>query len=188
MRLYTCSVHTYVVCIAVRCMHLDMVFDKVALNVYIEPCMYMYKLWSVVSLSYISFIAGRTKCLSLVCHGRPSCRCWVPCPQDGGPPLWLWWWWSHSLASCSLLWAVVNSGLPHEILWIRCESHWQGWTTLFAACLMCILCSLWTHLLHGHSRHGHSACTCSQWWLCAFNLQVWWNLDKRHWDLVGFPV
>ena len=73
------------------------------------------------------FIVGRTKCLSLVCHERPSCSRWVPCSQDGGPPLWPWWCRTHSLAPCSLFWSVVHGGVPCEILWIWCEGHWQGW-------------------------------------------------------------
>ena len=118
----------------------------------------------------LSFYAERTKCLSLVCCWRPSCCHWVPCPQDGGPSLWLWWWRSHSLALCSLFWSVVHGGVPREILWIWCEGHWQGWPALLTACLMCVLHPLWTHLLHGHSRHGHLYLSCVNLFMCIINM------------------
>ena len=90
------------------------------------------------------FNAGRVQCLSLVCWGRPSCHCWVPCPKDEGLPLWLRWWWIYSLALGSPRGPVVHGGVPCEILWIWCKGSWQGWATLFAAYLM-LLWRLWTH-------------------------------------------
>ena len=105
------------------------------------------------------FNAGREQFPSLVCSCWPSCHCWVPCPKDGGPPLWLRWWWIHSLALGCPRGQAVHGGVPREILWIWCEGSWQGWPTLFAACLM-LLWPLWTHQLHGHSRDGHLYLSC----------------------------
>ena len=106
-------------------------------------CVTLHRWRPVVSL-FLFFNLGRTQCLSLVCCMRPSWGCWVPCPQDGGPPLWLWWWWEHSLAHGSQFWAVVCGEVPREILWIWCDGRWQGWLTLFAACLMHFVTSLAT--------------------------------------------
>ena len=71
--------------------------------------------------------AGWVQCLWRMCCWRPSCHCWVPCPQNGGPPLWLWWWRIHSITLCSPRGSVVYGGVPCEILWIWRESKGQGW-------------------------------------------------------------
>ena len=133
---YVCGVYssTYAVHTLAWCL------IRVHWIVYSEPCMYVQVV--ICCELILLFIAERTKCLSLVCHKRPYCHCQVPCPQNGGPPLWLWWWRSHSLAPCSLLWPVVHGEVPREILWIWSEGHWQGWPALFAPCLMFILCPL----------------------------------------------
>ena len=106
------------------------------------------------------FNAGRNQCLSLVCSLWPSCHRWIPCFKNGGPPLWFRWCWIHSLALGSPWGPAVHGGVPREILWIWCEGSWQGWPTLFAACLI-FLRPLWTHLLHEHRRNGHLYLSCT---------------------------
>ena len=105
------------------------------------------------------FNAGRVQWIWFVCSWWPSCRRWIPRPQNGGPPLWLCWCWIHSLALGSPRGQAVHGGVPREILWIWCEGSWQGWPTLFAACLM-LLWPLRTQQLHGHSRDGHLYLSC----------------------------
>ena len=73
---------------------------------------------------------GWIQCLSLVCHGWPSCRCRVPCPQDGGPPLWPWWCWIHSPTLGILPGSLVRGGVPCAILWLWRESKGQSWYML----------------------------------------------------------
>ena len=54
----------------------------------------------------------------------------LACPQDGGPPLWLWWWRIpvHSLALDIQQGVVVHGGVPCEILWIWCECNRHVWS------------------------------------------------------------
>ena len=73
---------------------------------------------------------GWIQCLSLVCHWWPSCRCRVPCPQDGGPPLWPWWCWIHSPTLGILPGSLVRGGVPCAILWLWRESKGQSWYML----------------------------------------------------------
>ena len=86
----------------------------------------VHRWWSVESM-FLLFDVGRAQCLWCLCCWWPSCCCWVPCPQNGGPPLWLWWWWIHSLALGSPRGPVLHGGVPREILRIWSESKGQGW-------------------------------------------------------------
>ena len=111
-------------CLHVTCVLLERTHFSLSRRRYQFPaCMHKWFCHEFVLLLNVGWV----QCLWCMCCWRPSYYCWVPCPQNGGPPLWLWWWWIHSITLCSPRGSVVHGGVPCEILWIWRESKGQGW-------------------------------------------------------------
>lgn len=120
------NIHSFIPAIGwCRCCN-DIKFTQAA---YITPCLvhssylFIEVQWGSVDNKILHILTtGRTKCISLVCNGRSSCRCSVPCPQDEAPSVCHWWQWIHSTSLGSPIQSVVRGAVPCEILWIQCES------------------------------------------------------------------
>ena len=182
LQLCTCSVHTYVVCIAVCtcCAHLGMVFDEGALN-HLQWTMHvrMCKLWSVVSLSYHSLQRGRNAFLLCAMGGHLAVANYLAPKMEG-----------HLFdsddngATALHLAAYFGQLSMAEYLVRSCGFDVKAIDKVCLHCLLlvwCVLCPLWTHLLHGDSRRGHLYLSCVNLFMCVS--LMWLVFCCRH-DIV----